>query len=280
MGDIDLSGRVAFITGARRGIGRGIARRLAAHGASVVLAARLEGEEGIDDTVATIRAAGGKAAAIAFDLADPEARADAVERAAAAFGPIDILVNNAATNDQTYLPPSTMSLAVRQRIFEVNVHAPVDLIQQALPLMRERGWGRILNIVSETIRQPPAPYPGPAKYVDGLVLYGASKAALERYTFGLSAELMGSGIHVNATYPYRVCVTEMNSPAAKQALKAHPDWAEPVEMMAEAALALIGRDLNGLSINSRALLQMLGQPLFALDGTTMIGDGLTLADLD
>ena len=273
----DLKGRVALVTGASRGIGRAIARRLAAHGAAVAVTASCRSQEGLRETCALIERAGGRAVFLVADLADDQARAGLVQQAAGQLGLVDILVNNAAAIT-AYAPPGRIDLPARRGMFEVNFQAPVDLIQQALPGMRERGWGRLLNISSETARQPPIPYPGPAKLVHALVLYGASKAALDRYSLGLAAELQGSGVHVNALAPYRIARSESAEAVARQAALAHPDWVEPVEMMAEAAYLLIAGALTGLVVKSREVLQMMQAPLHALDGSSVIGDARTLAD--
>jgi NAD(P)-dependent dehydrogenase (short-subunit alcohol dehydrogenase family) len=272
-----LSGRAALVTGARRGIGAAIAQRLAAAGASVVMAARTLDEDGLEAIVERIRQAGGRAQAIAFDLADAEARADAVARAAEAFGPVDILVNNAATNN--YAPPSAMDLAFRREMFQVNVHAPVDLIQQALSHMREQSWGRIVNITSVSRTQPSIPYPGAEAAINGVALYGASKFALERFSIGLAAELHGTGVTVNSLYPTSVCVTGANSEVAMTALRAHPQLAEGAEMMAEAAILLAEGPLTGVNLPSRDILMLFQSPLHALDGVTVIGDAGTIPDL-
>jgi len=272
-----LEGRVALVTGASRGIGRAIALRLAAHGAVLAVTASARSREGLRETCALIERAGGRAVLLVADLAEEQARAGLVAQAAAQLGPVDILVNNAATIT-AYAPPGKIDLPARRGMFEVNFQAPVDLIQQALPGMRARGWGRILNISSEMARQPPIPYPGPAKFVHALALYGASKAALERYTLGLAAELHGSGIHANALAPYKIARSESAEAVARQAALAHPDWVEPVEMMAEAAYLLIAGSLSGLVVKSRDVLQMMQAPLHALDGRTVIGDAMTVAD--
>ena len=273
----DLQGRVALVTGASRGIGRAIARRLAAHGAAVAVTASARSQDGLRETCDLIGRAGGRAVLLVADLADEQARAGLVAQAAAQLGPVDILVNNAATIT-AYAPPGKIDLPARRGMFEVNFQAPVDLIQQALPGMRQRGWGRLLNISSETANQPPIPYPGPAKLVHALVLYGASKAALDRYTLGLAAELHGSGVLVNALAPYKIARSESAEAIARQAAAAHPDWVEPVEMMAEAAYLLIAGQFTGLAVKSRELLQRLQAPLHALDGLAVIGDATTLVD--
>jgi len=223
----DLSGHVALVTGGRRGIGAAIARRLAAQGAAVVLAAQRGDDEGLAETLALIRSAGGKAEALAFDLGNPQARVGAVERAGAFFGAVDILVNNAAANN--YAPPSAMDLAYRRLMFEINVHGPVDLMQQALPAIRAAGWGRILNISRETARRAPIPYVGAAKFIHALTAYGASKIALERYGQALAAELHGRGVHVSAMMPYRIAMSESAEGIGRAMGARHPDWVEGVE---------------------------------------------------
>jgi len=274
-----LAGRVALVTGASRGIGRAIARRLAAHGAAVVVSASARSQEGLAQTVALIAGAGGRAAAVSADLADAAQRGGLVAAAAAAFGAPDILVNNAAAIP-AYAPPSRIDLRARLATFEINFHAPVDLVQQALPAMRERGWGRIVNLSSEMAQQPPIPYPGPAKFVHALALYGASKAALERYTLGLAAELAGSGITANTLAPVKIALSESAEVVARQAAAANPHWVEPLEMMAEAAWLLVAGSYTGLVVKSRELLQLAQAPLHALDGHTVIGDATTLARIE
>ena len=274
----DLTGRVALVTGGSRGIGGAIAQRLAAQGVAVVVTASPRSAAGLEETCELIEALGGKAAFVECDLADGEARANLLDEAAVPFGAIDILINNAAAIP-AYAPLSRIDLAARRQMFEVNFHAPCDLMQQALPAMRERRWGRIVNISSEMARQPPIPYPGPAKFVHALAAYGASKAALERATLGLAAELHGSGITANALSPYKIVLTEGARAIAQQMAAQHPDWIEPVEMMAEAAYQLLAGTLTGQVTHSRELLQRLQSPLHGLDGVTVIGDALTFAQL-
>jgi NAD(P)-dependent dehydrogenase (short-subunit alcohol dehydrogenase family) len=273
-----LQKHVALVTGASRGIGRAIAQRLAAHGAAVVVSASPRSGDGLRETVSLIENSGGRAAFIETDLTDGTERATLIARAAEKFGSIDILINNAA-GISSYAPPSKMDLAARHAMFELNFHAPLDLIQQALPSMRAYGWGRIVNISSEMAQQPQPPFEGPAKMIHALTLYGASKAALERASLGLAAELDGSGVHVNVLSPYKIAVTEGALAIAKQMVTTHPQWLEPVEMMAEAAYQLIAGAHHGIATHSRDLLQSLRAPLHALDGKSVIGDGWTLANV-
>jgi 3-oxoacyl-[acyl-carrier protein] reductase len=275
--DMNLAGRVALVTGGRRGIGGAIVQRLSAAGAKVVIGAETMQDGNLGAMLGAVRSRGGMAEALAFDLAEPEARLGIIARAAEFFGPIDILVNNATTNN--YQAPSMMAAAFRRRMFQINLHGPIDLIQQALPGMKERGWGRLLAISSATTMQPPIPYPGPPQSVHGVAVYGASKAAMDRYTQGLAAELHGTGVTANCVCPQHVCVTEQNSPAALAALRQHPEWAEAREMMAEAALLLIAGPLTGCIMSSRDVLFMLQAPLHSLDAKVIIGDAHSIPEL-
>jgi len=270
-----LAGRVALVTGASRGIGRAIALRLSAHGAAIALSASPRSRAALEAVRAAILASGGRAAVLTADLADEAGRAGLVAQAEAALGPVDILVNNAA-GISAYAPPSKIDLAARRAMFELNLQAPVDLIQQALPGMRSRGWGRIVNLSSDTTTQPPIPYAGNAKFVHALALYGASKAALDRYSTALAAELHGSGVHVNGLLPYKIARSESAEAIARQTAATHPDWVEPLELMAEAAYLLVTGAHQGEIAVSRALLQRCQQPLHALDGESVIGDALSL----
>jgi NAD(P)-dependent dehydrogenase (short-subunit alcohol dehydrogenase family) len=269
-----LSGHVALVTGGRRGIGAAIARRLAAEGAAVVVGSLAEDDEGLTETLEAIRQSGGRAAPLAFDLADGEARADAIARASAVFGPIDIVVNNAAANNN--VGPSEMDSAYRRILFEVNVHAPVDLIQQALPHMKAQGWGRIVNITSGAMRPPKPPFDIQQPKT---AIYGASKLALERITTGLATELHGTGVTANSFHPTAVAYTGNHTEVGLAALRRSPQAVESVEMMAEAAFLLIANGLTGLALASRDILFMLQASLHALDGKTMIGDANSIAEI-
>lgn len=258
----ELVGRVAIVTGASRGIGAAIARRFGAEGAAVAVSARTETESDarlpgtIHETAGTIRAAGGRAVAIRADLSQAADRSRLVERAEAELGPIDILVNNAAVT--WFLPVSDFPGSRFEVMFEVQVRAPFELAQLVLPGMRARGRGWILNISSGAARHPQGPpYAGPPR---GGTVYGMCKAAIERFSTGLASEVYDAGIAVNALSPSRVVATpgvvihRLIPPGAE-------DKAEPVEVMAGAALALCSGDpktLTGRVAYSQALLDELG----------------------
>jgi citronellol/citronellal dehydrogenase len=207
-----LTGKVAIVTGASRGIGQQIAELFASEGAKVVCAARTlnEGEhrmlEGsLSRTVDLIRQKGGEATAVTADVSSESECIALVQAAREAYGPIDILVNNAALN--YYLPTEAYPTNRWVRCFAINVHAPFILAKQVLTDMIPRRSGAIVNISSGA-----AIGPGRGPYDDqtvrGGVMYGATKAALERFTQGLAQEVAQyDGISVAAVSPSRVVPT-------------------------------------------------------------------------
>jgi len=278
----ECRGRVALVTGASRGIGRAIAGRLAAEGASVVLSASRAGAHGdlagtLDQAVAEIRAAGGRAAGVVANLVSEEERGDLVARAEAEFGPLDILVNNAAMG--VWSMPSATPLSARRKMCEVNLHAPVDLAQQALPGMRARGRGWILNIGSDSARQPEVPYRDSPEAAQLICAYGASKAALARYTEGLAHEVAAEGVCVNWLAPVAIVLTQEAARFVGHIAKRSPDMAEPMEVMVEAALALVTGTHVGEVATSRRLLHALARPVRSLDGAKVVGDARMPADV-
>jgi citronellol/citronellal dehydrogenase len=275
-----LDGRVALVTGASRGIGAGIAQRFAAEGATVAVTARtLDAEPGaplagsLRETVATIEAAGGRALAVQSDLADADDRGRVVPQVTAELGAIDVLVNNAAA--AFYLPTAEIPLRRRRLTFELNVHAPIDLAQAVLPAMRANGAGWIVNISSATSRPPKGPPFDPGfKLGFTSTVYGASKAALERLTTGLAAEVYADGVAVNSLAPVAAVRTPGADALVGDVLDANPEIVEPLELFVEAALALAVADpqsLTGRICYSRPLLDELGLDYRELDGSARIG---------
>jgi len=236
-----LDGQIAIVTGASRGIGAAIAKRFGAEGAAVAVAARTA-EPGqsrfhgtITGTAKAIREAGGTAVAIPADLSRPEDRQHVVEQANQELGPVDILVNNAAV---TYFTPVAGFSPKRYALmFAVQVEAPFELARLVLPGMRQRGRGWILNISSIAARHPSLP---PGRLATGSTVYGMCKAALERFSTGLAAELYDDNIAVNALSPTLVVPTP-GTIFHHLTTEDNPN-AEPPAVMAEAALALCHAD--------------------------------------
>lgn len=267
-------GKVALVTGASRGIGADTAFRLAAEGAAVAVTARtadahptLDGS--LRETVARIEGAGGRAVAVVADLADGDDRARIVPEVEAALGPVDILVNNAAA--AFYLPTPDISLKRRRVMYELNVHAPIDLAQGVIPGMRARGAGWIVNVSSVTSRHPEGPpFPGGQSVGATAATYGSSKAALERYTTGLASELYGDGIAVNAVAPVAAVRTPGADALVADLMARNPALVEPMEVMVEAIVALCTGDpavLTGRIVLSGPLLEELGITPRSLDGS-------------
>lgn len=231
----ELTGKVAVVTGASRGIGAAVARRFAAGGATVALAARTttDGESRLDGTITQVAseivAAGGQAHAFRTDLSDPGGRAELVTAVTGRLGGVDILVNNAAVT--WFVPVLEFPQRRYDLMFEVQVTAPFDLARRVVPSMQQRGGGAILNISSRAARHPDPGRPGRSGTV-----YGMCKAALERLSTGLAAELRPDGIRVNALSPSAVVPTP--GTLFHHLVRADAPDAEPVEVMAEAAYQL------------------------------------------
>jgi 3-oxoacyl-[acyl-carrier protein] reductase len=181
--DLGLSGRAAIVTGAGRGIGRAIATTLAAEGAHVLLVGR--GEERLAEVADEILSAEGEAVAFAADVTDPAAADTIVARCVDAFGRLDVLVNNAGGSEAK--KPAALTADDWQRAMELNFLSAARLSVAAGAVMREAGWGRIVNIGSTSGRRPD-PLFAP---------YSAAKAALANMTVALSDELCGDGVLVN-----------------------------------------------------------------------------------
>jgi NAD(P)-dependent dehydrogenase (short-subunit alcohol dehydrogenase family) len=205
-----LSSKVAIVTGASRGIGKATAQIFAAEGAKVVCAARTlkEGdhvlEGSLESTVAEIKNAGGVATAITVDVSDEASCANLVKETRKLFGPVDVLVNNAALT--YFIPVESFPVSRWMRSFNVNFHGPFMLCQLVIPDMKARKAGAIVNVSSGAAIGPGrGPYKGPMPR--GGTLYGAEKAALERFTQGLAQEVYGYGISVTCVSPSNLVPT-------------------------------------------------------------------------
>jgi NAD(P)-dependent dehydrogenase (short-subunit alcohol dehydrogenase family) len=183
-----FAGKVVVVTGASRGIGEAVARAFGAEGARVVLASRKI--EGVEAVAAEIRAEGGEALAVACHTGREAEVQALMARAREAFGGVDVLVNNAATNPY-FGPLLDASESQWDKTYEVNLKGYVHAIRAAVPLMRERGGGSIVNVASVAGLVPHG----------GLGVYGVLKAAVLMLTRTLAVELAGEKIRVNAIAP-------------------------------------------------------------------------------
>ena len=243
-----LAGKVAIVTGASRGIGSAIAKRYAMEGAKVVVSARTVNEEdhylpgSISQTVEEIREAEGEALAVKANLALSEDRLNLIETTTEEFGFVDILVNNAAI---TYFTPvADFTTKHYELMMGVQVRAPFELSQMALPFMREQGSGWILNISSHA-----AIHPDKNQVGHGSTVYGMCKAALERLTTGLAQELYEENIGVNVISPGLVATPGVVH--HKLINDSNESRVTPVEHMSEACLRLCygnPKELTGLSL--------------------------------
>jgi NAD(P)-dependent dehydrogenase (short-subunit alcohol dehydrogenase family) len=231
----------------------------------------------LEDAVSEISATGGKAAAVAANLSDADARRDLIERASEPFGPIDVLVNNAAGARMKL--PSEATTEDRAFMHELNLQAPIDLAQQAIPSMKSRGGGWILNISSATSVQPQPPYRDSKLAAWIIGPYGATKAALDRYTMALGHELAEHDIFVNAMAPVAIVLTQ-GADYVRDIARRNPDMVEPVEMMAEGALELCTGRHVGRVIYSRDIVHEVGRAVRSLDGSEVLGDAFMAADVE
>lgn len=196
--------KVALVTGASRGLGKAIAQRFAAEGATVALTARTmepdpKYQGSLRETCEEINAAGGTAVAVQADLSSSDDRDRLFAHVTATVGAPDILVNNAAV---TFLRPLDGFPEKRARLMvEMHMIAPLHLTQLAVPAMRERGRGWILNLTSVGGDLPAGPPFSEFDTRAGFGMYGTVKAGMNRMTKSLAAEFFADGIAVNAAAP-------------------------------------------------------------------------------
>src|SRR5829696_8773503 len=220
--DLGLSGRACVVTGASRGIGRVTARMLCAEGADVLLVARSEERliEAADECAAAGEAAGGRAESLVADVTDPEAGERIVGEANDRLGQLDVLVNNAGTakwRDLNDVPDEDWYAA-----WEINVMAPLRLMRAAAPAMRERGWGRIVNVSSTAGKRP--------------------SASMPEYSVAKAAELSLSRLYADRFAPHGVLINAICPGPVKSAL-----W------MDEGGLLDQSKELGGYKSRGEAL---------------------------
>jgi NAD(P)-dependent dehydrogenase (short-subunit alcohol dehydrogenase family) len=259
MGKLDQ--RVAIVTGASRGIGAEIAKLFAAEGARVVCAARTlnEGDHrmlagSLSGTTAAIRQAGGEAFAVAADVSAEDECRRLVQAAIEAYGQVDVLINDAALT--YYVPIRDFDVKRWVKAFAVNVHGPFMLSKLVLPGMIERRRGAIVNVSSGSAIGPGrGPYTEPGR---GGTMYGATKAALERFTQGLAQEVADYGIAVSALAPSQVVPTP-GTVYHKLVTGLADPRGEPPILMARAALLLATEPASRVNGRVAYSQQLLGE---------------------
>ena len=243
-----LRGKTAVITGASRGIGAAVAQRFAAEGADIAITARtldnhptLPGS--LNETAELCRLYGGHVEVIQADLANETSRTTIISTAIEALGSVNILINNAAA--AIYKSLDNYTLKHRRLMTEINVQAPLDLTQQALPAMINNGQGWVVNLSSASKKHPTGP-PYDLGGVRGVYgFYGATKAMLDRTTSALASELHGTRIRINTVEPKAAVLSEGADVVVGKILK--PEQIESMEAMVESILylATCGPDHTG-----------------------------------
>ena len=243
---IDLSGRVALVTGASAGIGAQVARAFGAAGAAVVVHARRE-DARVRDVITAIAAPGRRAVLATGDLADEAACAEVVEQAVRAFGRLDVLVNNAGVQPVQAL--DAMTLADWRAVVDVNLGATFACTQFAARQMRGSGGGSIIHIASIEGSQP----------AYGHAHYAASKAAIIMHARAAALEYGPLGIRVNTVSPGLI-----TRPGLEQ------DWPDGVGRWL--AAAPLGRLGTGMDVANACL--FLASPMAAwITGHNLVVDG-------
>jgi 3-oxoacyl-[acyl-carrier protein] reductase len=207
---LQLTGRVALVTGGSRGIGRGIVEALARRGATVAFSYR-ERQDAAREVEGAVRAEGGHAWSGRCDVADPAALATFVSEAVAAVGTIDVLVNNAGVTREA--PIMFLDSSRWDAVLGVNLDGAYHCVRAVVRGMLVKRWGRIINVSSPSARMP----------LPGQAAYAASKAGLEGLTRALSRELAAKGVLVNAVSPGLIdteMVEQMPASSRAEAMKA------------------------------------------------------------
>ena len=235
---MSLSGKVAFVAGASRGIGATVAVALARRGAAVAVAARSEQEGKLPGTIGTVAdrivAAGGRALPVPCNVTDEDSVNAAVAATVDEFGGIDVLIANAGV---LWLGPVESTPLKRwQLCLDVNLTGVFLVTKAVIPHVRARGGGSLIAVTTT----------GVGMTDKGANAYWVSKAAVERLYLGLAADLRPDNIAVNCLSPSRVVLTE-GWQAGGAGVEIPPEMVEPPEAMADAAVLLATQDASGIT---------------------------------
>ena len=262
--DLGLRDRVAIVTGASRGIGRRIALDLAAEGCNLVLCARSAGP--LSQVAAEIGAVGQQAAVVPIDVTSTDAPEEIVGRCRATYGRLDILVNNAGGGAPKRLEQLTGD--DWHDGFDINFFAAARLSVAAVPLMREAGWGRIVNVASTYGREPDPSF----------AVYGAAKAALMNLSKSFARAYSVDGVLTNCVIP-GVTLTELveaNAKGAAERTGVTPDEVMEAVMVRDPVAA--GRFGRPEEVAAAVLFLVSGQAAW-ITGACLAVDGGTLRSI-
>jgi 3-oxoacyl-[acyl-carrier protein] reductase len=254
--DTQLTGRTALVCGASRGIGAAAARALASEGAAVILTAR--DRTALESLRQELADRGSQAAALPFDLSRPDRLDELADKALALFGSVDILVNN------TGGPPSGGNLSFTaedwRRAFESTFLSAEALTRRLLPAMVGKGWGRVINLTSVSVRQP----------VENLILSNSIRAAVVGWAKTLSREFASRGVTINNIATGYTLTARIEELATVQARER---GMKPREVIAEMAAAIPMRRLARPEEIAQAVVFLASGPAGYLTGVTLPVDG-------
>ena len=230
--DLGLTGKIALVAAASRGLGRAVAEELAREGAHLLICAR--GADALRETAEFIRATSGvRVVDVVADLSDSSDVVRVAERALAEFGRVDILVTNGGgppAGPFENHSPDAWQAAIRQNLLSV-----VELTRAILPGMKERRWGRIINVTSIAVKQP----------VDNLILSNSVRAAVTGFARTLANEVAPFGITVNNVMPGYTRTQRVEELAERNAsLKGTTPEAERAVWEGQIPMARLGESLE------------------------------------
>lgn len=260
--ELGLGGKTALVLGGGGGLGSAIARTLAREGARVAVAGRSLAP--LEAVAAAIREGGGAAMPLRWDLADLAAIDDRVGRVEAAFGPVDILINN--TGGPPPAPAAAQTLATWQAQLEAMVLSVIGITDRVLPGMRQRRWGRVITSTSSGMVAP----------IPNLAISNALRLALLGWSKTLAREVAADGITVNVVVPGRIATARV---AFLDEQKAARENRAAADIAAESAAAIPARRYGDPQEYADTVAFLAGRPASYVTGGVIRVDGGLIASV-